>query len=142
MTALGFKPIFRSQRHKRQKIGMLADKRVFILESEFLVALDMQRILEGAHVATTLFARTIEEAQAFTERFGEFDLAILDMPESTLSALALARQFLGAGAALVITSPDGPDTRLLLQGPPIVRKPFSDVDLLTACILALATSSR
>lgn len=121
---------------------MLAGKRVFILEPEFLVALDMQRILEGAHIATSLFARTIEEAHAFSERFAEFDLAILEMAEPTLSALALARQFLTAGAALVFTSPDGQNPGPVLQGPPIVRKPFSDDDLLTACVLALVTSSQ
>ena len=119
---------------------MLTGKRVFILEPEFLVALDMQRILEGAHIATSLFARTVEEAHAFSERFAEFDLAILEMAEPTLSALA--RQFLTAGAALVFTSPDGQNPGPVLQGPPIVRKPFSDDDLLTACVLALVTSSQ
>ena len=122
---------------------MLAGKRVFIVEAEFLVALDIQRILEGAQAEATVFARSVKEAQGIADRFADFDLAILEMSEPDLSSLALAQELAGAGVALVVISADLPDQhdRPILDGAPVVAKPFGDEELLTACVLALATSN-
>ena len=118
---------------------MLNGKRVLVVESEFLIALDMQRVLEEAQACETVFARSIEEAAHLEHRFPEYDLAVVEMPSQDKSALALARALMTARVAVVATTATSPDIPLDM---PTVIKPFDDASLLTACMAALAASPK
>jgi two-component system, response regulator PdtaR len=119
-------------------VTMLSRQRLLIIEGEFLIALEIQRILEGANASQTVFARDFREAAALAGRFGEFDLAIINPPLEHTPEIETASMLASAGPAIVICTA-GP---VGLDGTPladveIVRKPFADGDLLAACQRAL-----
>lgn len=117
---------------------MLSGERLLIVEEEFLIALDIQRVLEDAHAAKAVFARNYKELAALEPRFAEFDLAIVTPPKPGTSESLLLKRLAGSGPALVICSANhvsaGEDE---LAGAGIVYKPFSDDELLDACKRAL-----
>ena len=118
---------------------MLSSQRLLIIEGEFLIALEIQRILEEANASQTVFARDFGEAAEMAERFAEFDLAIINPPLEGTPEIEMANQLANAGPALVICTagPLGLDGTPL-AGMEVVRKPFADGDLLAACQRALA----
>lgn len=118
---------------------MLSGERLLIVEEEFLIALDIQRVLEGAHAAQAVFARNYQELAALEPRFAEFDLAIVTPPRPGTSDLQLAERLAHAGPALVICSATPVDVdESVLAVAEIVYKPFADDDLLAVCKRALA----
>ena len=115
---------------------MLSRLRLLIVEDAFLIALEIQRILEDANAAQTVFARNFAEVSGLAERFSEFDLAIVNPPETF--DLEIATRLAQAGPALVVCTAAHKDlSGTPLAGAPLVIKPFSDADLLTACHAAL-----
>jgi DNA-binding response OmpR family regulator len=118
---------------------MLVGKRLLIVEDEFLIALDIQRILETAAASATLFARTVEEAEAHDDKLTAFDLAIIEIGPDNVPALRLAMKLLANGIAVVFTSADSQHRHGLAGLPlaPVVVKPFAEDDLLTACLAAM-----
>jgi len=117
---------------------MLSGERLLIVEEEFLIALDIQRVLEGANAQTTVFARNFKEASALESRFGEFDLAIVTAPRPGTSDQKVAEQLARSGPAMVICSAANVSvTGTQLEDAQIVYKPFSDDQLLAACRQAL-----
>jgi two-component system, response regulator PdtaR len=121
---------------------MLTGKRLLVVEGEFLVALDMQRILEEANASSLVFARSIVEAASLSSRFREWDLAIVELQRGSPTALLLIKELLAAGVAVVATSADPSIKRTVpgFQTVPVLNKPFGDAELLTACTVALALS--
>jgi hypothetical protein len=118
---------------------MLSSQRLLIIEREFLIALEIQRILEDANASQTVFARDFGEAEALAGRFAEFDLAIINPPLEESPEIHLAGRLVAAGPAIVVCSA----APVSLAGSPldgveVVRKPFADGDLLAACQRALA----
>jgi DNA-binding response OmpR family regulator len=120
---------------------MLSRLRLLIIEDVFLIALDIQRVLENADAGQTVFARNFAEASALADRFGEFDLAIVNPPHE--ADLEIANRLVAAGPAIVVcTAAHKNLAGTTLAGAPVVIKPFSDDDLLAACREALAASAR
>ncbi len=119
---------------------MLSGERLLIVEEEFLIAMDIQRVVEDANAAQTVFARNYKELAALEPRFGEFDLAIVTPPRPGTREGPLLDRLVQAGAALVVcsathaASPAGN-----LPFAQIVTKPFADDELLQACLRALKT---
>jgi CheY-like chemotaxis protein len=118
---------------------MLSGKRILIIEEEFLIALDIQRILEAAGTAQTVFARSVAEAESLQGRWSEFDLVLVEMSYNDKGGLALAQQIIGNGVPVAVTSSDIACRRSIpaLAGVPVVLKPFEESDLLAACSAAL-----
>jgi len=121
---------------------MLSRQKLLIIEDVFLIALEIQRILEDANAEQTVFARNFGEAQLLVDRFGEFDLAIVNPPPQRSPEMETAGLLVKAGPAIVVCTAakvdlaDGP-----LAGAELIVKPFSDEDLLAACQRARATKS-
>lgn len=119
---------------------MLSHLRLLIIEDVFLIALEIQRIIEGANAAETVFLRDFAEAAPLIDKFGEFDLAIVNPPDPM--SLEIAGRLAAAGPAIVVcTAADTDLSGTPLAGAPIVIKPFADDDLLAACRQALATKA-
>jgi hypothetical protein len=115
---------------------MLSHLRLLIIEDVFLIALEIQRVIEEANAAETVFLRDFAEAAPLADRFGEFDLAIVNPPDPM--SLEIAGRLVAAGPATVVCTAAETDlSGTPLAGAPIVIKPFSDDDLLAACRQAL-----
>jgi CheY-like chemotaxis protein len=117
---------------------MLSSRRLLIIEEVFLIALDIQRIVEDANATQTVFARSYSEAAALADQFGDFDLAIVNPPELHAHAIETAARLVAAGPAIVVCTAAELDlTGTPLVGAETVIKPFADGDLLAACERAL-----
>ena len=118
---------------------MLSGERLLIVEEEFMIALDIQRILEGANARHTVFARNYKELSALEDRFPDFDLAIVTRPRLGTGDAAIAERLVKAGPALVVCSAARANLAdTALAHAQVVYKPFSDEELLAACRRALA----
>lgn len=118
---------------------MLSGETILIIEDVFLIALGMQYALEGANAEQAVFARNFSEAAALVDRFGQFDLAIVNPPREGTDDLTVAERLVAAGPAIVVCTATPVDLgNTPLAGVEIVSKPFTDQDLLAACKRALA----
>jgi CheY-like chemotaxis protein len=59
--------------------SLLSGKRCFVLDDEFLIALDIQQILERAGAAHVTSVASAAEAIEVLSRESKFDLAVLDV---------------------------------------------------------------
>jgi len=115
---------------------MLSRLRLLIVEDVFLIALDIQRVLEGANAGQIVFARNFTEVSALAHRLDEFDLAIVNPPDP--ANLEIVTRLVAAGAAIVVCTAARMDlSGTPLAGAPLVVKPFSDDELLAACRKAI-----
>lgn len=122
---------------------MLTNQRLLIVEDVPLIALDIQRVVEGAHAHETVFARDFSEARALADRFGEFDLAIVNPPQMGTPQIETAARLAAAGPAIVVCTAAGLDLSATpLAASEMVIKPFADGDLLAACQRALERRKR
>lgn len=122
---------------------MLSGKRLLIVEDVYLIALDIQRSLEGANALQTVFARNFEQAATLGEELGGFDLAIVNPPEPGSTDMQIAERLTLAGVPVVVCTAASLDlSGTPLAGAEIVVKPFSDERMVTACLTALARRQR
>src|SRR3569623_1348641 len=84
--------------------GMLSGERLLIVEDDFLIALDIQQVLEGANAQRAVFARNYAEVAAMGDRLGDFDLAIVNPPREATGDLAVAQRIVATGVADVVCS--------------------------------------
>jgi len=118
---------------------VLADKRLIIIEDEFLIALDMQRTLEAAGVAESLLARNFEEAAALGAGIASFDLVILPPPApGDPHYEAVVRTIRSHGLAMLVCSAFHGAATAILGDAEFLDKPFADQELIAACERALA----
>ncbi|GEM_PF-2927335 len=117
---------------------MLSSQRLLIIEEVSLIALDIQRAVEGANAGAAVFARDFREAAGLVDRFGDFDLAIVNPPTPGTPEMQIAAQLAAACPAIVICTAASVElAETALAGAEIVAKPFSDEMLLAACRRAL-----
>lgn len=113
---------------------MLSRQKLLIIEEVVLIALEFQRILDGANADQPVFARDFREAQLFADRFAEFDLAIVNPPAARAPELETARLLVAAGPAIVVCTAAEVDlANTPLAGQELIVKPFADEQLLAAC---------
>jgi CheY-like chemotaxis protein len=126
--------------NQRQAAMMIDGKKFLIIEGEFLIALDMQRILESAGASQTVFARSTTEAKSLEERWKEFDLVLVEMRCDDRQAPQLAAALLKSGIRIAMTSAETEFRRGIpdFPGIPVLLKPFAETDFLATCKAALA----
>jgi CheY-like chemotaxis protein len=119
---------------------MLAGKRIFVVEEQFLVALDIQRMLEESGAGPMVFARSVAEALATPDIWPQFHLAVIEAPLDGAEGPELAARLRDIGVPVVMTSADISRAMRFpaLDGVPLVLKPFDADSLLSACRSALA----
>jgi len=114
---------------------MLHGTTVLVVEEEFLIALDIQRMLEALGAGEIFFARSAAEARRQQELWAGAGLAIIDMALHRAAALELIPQLLAGGVPVVLCSADAGLKHLgVPQFPnlPVVTKPMAETDLVHA----------
>ena len=119
---------------------MLNGSTVLVVEEEFLIALDIQRMLENLDVGQVVFARSVDEAQGFREHWTGARLAIVEVTLQRHQAFALIATLQSLGICVVLSSADGSLRHGIEQFPtlPVVLKPMAEHDLVQAIGLAIS----
>lgn len=119
---------------------MLNDRTALVVEEEFLIALDIQRMLESLGVARTLFALTASEAQDLRPHWSEVAIAIVDIRTHDADAAKLVEDLRQAGVPTLLTTAD---TIIASAGffadLPVLAKPTPEDAMTSAVLQALAT---
>lgn len=117
---------------------MLNGRPVLIVEQEFLIALDIQRMLEAMGVGQTLFANNAHEARQLASHWPDLALAIVEMRMDDMGARQLTDELSAASIPVVVTSGN-----INLAGTlgharyQMVRKPIPEEDMASAVALAI-----
>ncbi|KKB84227.1 hypothetical protein VW29_11445 [Devosia limi DSM 17137] len=123
---------------------MPINKIALLVEEEFLIAMDLERVLEHFAITETVIARTAQEALALQTDWNAFALAIVDVGHAPHAGLELAHHLLSTGVPLVLTTTDLslaggiPD----LPNVPVVTKPVPETVLVGALQRALSVISE
>jgi CheY-like chemotaxis protein len=105
---------------------------ILVVEDEFLIALDIVAALEDAGIAVAGPASTVSDALVAIER-GPLRGALLDAHLAGESAGRIADALAARGLPFAFVSGYGPESLPpAYRNVPLVRKPFTDRDLLAA----------
>jgi CheY-like chemotaxis protein len=126
----------------------LRDKRILVVEDEFMILLDIQGILESAGAKSIIMASHVDDAMtaiANNQNADRFDAAVLDLKLDKDSAIPIAERLAKLGIPFIFLtgSPDNADLAQDLKSTPVVGKPFDSATLLAALERAISeTRSR
>jgi CheY-like chemotaxis protein len=122
--------------------NFVAGKRCLVLDDEFLIALDIQQILEAAGAASVVCVGSADEALEVLRKDPSFDVAVLDVKLSGPdgSSLNVAAALTLQGTAFVFLTGMRSDDVHTRNYPavPVVEKPYDAQLLLAALRQALA----
>lgn len=125
--------------------SLLTGKRCLVLDDEFLIALDIQQILELAGAKHVASVATASEALALVRREAKFDLAVLDVKlgGSEDNSVGVARELAKTGTPFVFLTGmrvDNVHARRFPQAP-VIEKPYDALALLDAVQRALKNTT-
>lgn len=115
----------------------LAGASVLLLEDEFLIAMDAERILEEMGAAEVEVTATLADAECAADRRA-FDLALLDVNINGQISLPLARRLHDRGVPVVLASGYELQRRDVPERSVCVSKPYTEEALRQAISSALA----
>ena len=125
--------------------SLLTGKRCLVLDDEFLIALDIQQILELAGAKQVASVATASEAIALVRREAKFDLAVLDVKlgGSEDNSLGVASELAKTGTPFVFLTGMRVDNVHAREFPqaPVIEKPYDAVALLDAVQRALKNAT-
>lgn len=118
---------------------MLNGRTALILEKEFLIALDQQRVLEALGVGETLFAHTTADAEQLLGRDSAIALALIEIHQDDAPAHALLTRLLDEHIPVILTTADTALLRGYAPFPhlPVLVKPVPEEEMRAAIIAAL-----
>jgi CheY-like chemotaxis protein len=109
----------------------LAGKRILVVEDEFLIALDIERVLEGAGATDIVSVHRSRDALGALQ--GEpFHLAVLDYRLDGETSLSIAERLDEVGVPFVFLTGGMAPTAPTRYPAPFVSKPFDTTALLKA----------
>jgi CheY-like chemotaxis protein len=118
----------------------LAGKRLLVVEDEFLIALDIESILQGAG-AEVETANRVEQALALIKTSGSFDAAVLDHKLERETSAAIAERLQADGVPFVFLTGAGDAATIThFKNAPVVGKPFDSEVLFSALKKAMSGS--
>jgi CheY-like chemotaxis protein len=125
--------------------SLLTGNRCLVLDDEFLIALDIQQILELAGAKHVASVATASEAIALVRREAKFDLAVLDVKlgGSEDNSLGVASELAKTGTPFVFLTGMRVDNVHAREFPqaPVIEKPYDAVALLDAVQRALKNAT-
>ena len=129
----------------RNSDSLLAGKRCLVLDDEFLIALDIQQILELAGAKHVASVASASEAIELLRREPKFDLAVLDVKLGGAegNSLDVAAMLAKAGTPFVFLTGMRVDNVHAKNFPqaPVVEKPYDALTLLDAAQRALKSAA-
>lgn len=129
----------------RNSDSLLNGKRCLVLDDEFLIALDIQQILELAGAKHVASVATASEAMELLRREPKFDLAVLDVKLgwSEGNSLDVAAMLAKAGTPFVFLTGMRVDNVHAKKFPqaPVVEKPYDALTLLDGAQRALKSAA-
>jgi len=101
-----------------------------VVEDDMLILLDIEEILKSIGVTQVSCATSVDSAMALLEQ-SRPDFALMDykLRQRTAADLAKTLQDLGVPFAFVTASAVPPEVLPIFASPPVVMKPFSEVDI-------------
>ena len=125
--------------------SLLAGKRCLVLDDEFLIALDIQQILELAGAKHVASVASASEAMELLRSEPKFDLAVLDVKLGGAegNSLDVAAMLAEAGTPFVFLTGMRVDNVHAKKFPqaPVVEKPYDALTLLDAAQRALKSAA-
>jgi len=125
--------------------SLLAGKRCLVLDDEFLIALDIQQILELAGAEHVASVASASEAIELLRREPKFDLAVLDVKLGGAEghSLDVAAMLAKAGTPFVFLTGMRVDNVHAKKFPqaPVVEKPYDALTLLDGAQSALKSAA-
>jgi CheY-like chemotaxis protein len=119
----------------------MAGLRCLVLDDEFLIALDIQQILESAGAATVVYIGNCDEALAILQSGAKIDFAVLDIKLSgpTRDSVTVAAELVRQNAPIIfLTGMRRKNERMKeFSETPVVEKPYEAPLLLDAVLRAL-----
>ncbi|WP_193334871.1 response regulator [Devosia beringensis] len=117
---------------------------VLIVEAEFLIAFDIQRMLESRIAGTMLFARSPQEARQHEHLWPTIDLAIVEISHEPHHSGPLLAGLREAGIAIILSTLDSKmqQGHPEFPGAPVILKPMIEEDFHSAVSLALSGPPR
>jgi len=111
----------------------LAGKRLLVVEDEFLIALDIESILESAGTKVKT-ANRVDQALELIKSDGPFDAAVLDLKLERETSVAVAERLQANGVPFVFLTGAAGDASAVAQfaNAPVVGKPFDSETLFSA----------
>ena len=120
----------------------LVGKRCLVLDDEFLIALDIQQILERAGAMQVVCVASAAEARELLGREPKFDIAVLDVKLSgpERNSLGVAEVLAQNGTPFVFLTGMRVDDVHAKRFPeaPVIEKPYDAIALLAAVRRAFA----
>ncbi len=110
---------------------------VLIIEDEFLIAADVQRIVEDAGAAAVLLASSAAAVRAFLDGDRPIDIALLDLKLGSEDGAPLAHEMRSRGIPFVVAT--ALDVAIDLPDVIVVRKPYADNEVIQALVRARGT---
>ena len=121
--------------------SLLSGKRCFVLDDEFLIALDIQQILERSGAAYVASVASAIEAMKVLDREPQFDLAVLDVKLGDVEGNSLDVAALLHTQAVPFVFLTGMRTNDVhaktFPNAPVIEKPYDATALLRAVQQAL-----
>ncbi len=114
--------------------------RVLVVEREFLIALDLQRIAELAGASACVLANSIDGAIALGPELAECQLALVEVPELDAPARDLLATLAANGVSVVIVTASNA-VASDLRDRVVILKPFAEQDVLDAARAAIGTGA-
>lgn len=122
----------------------IAGLRCLVLDDEFLIALDIQGILEGAGAASVICVSNVDDALTAIAAKGRFDLAVLDLKLSGAksTSVTVAAELTARKTPFVFLTGMRADDGQLKKYPqaPVVEKPYQARALVAAIEKALGAT--
>jgi DNA-binding NtrC family response regulator len=118
--------------------GSLDGLTLLVVEDEFLIALDAQRILEEAGAGTVLLANSIADVRKLLIDGPRIDAAVLDLKLGEEDASPLMEEFAHRKIPFLVTTGLDPASSQELR---ILAKPYRDAEFIDA-ILELVHRER
>ena len=114
----------------------LSQHTVLVLEDEYLIALEIGRILEEAHIGSAEIVRSLEDLGDGPAALARFDAAIVEIRTPGQTAHPAAERLRAQGIPVVFGTvfDEYRDGMPGFPGAPVVMKPYA-TDLMVAAVL-------
>ena len=121
--------------------NLLSGLRVFLLEDEYLIAMDVEMLCMDNGAAEVIVKHQLDDSNS-GDPLPDFDVAVVDLVLSGKSTLPFAEKLAELGRPFVFASgyTDSIDVNRRFPGVPIVAKPYAGPELVQA--IASAARSR